>query len=151
MVFENFNVPVSMEIIIILLLIGALIKHLLTKIDNKFIPAILFLIGVALTIADQWPITLDNLITTITTALATTLIAVGAHSSGKNFFANGQFLNLFLSTFTNMTDIPIENINIENMDNRTEKTESEEQTESMEEENKEVEQTDDSNLNNQYE
>lgn len=144
MVFENFNVPVSMEIIIILLLIGALIKHLLTKVNNKFIPIILFAIGVLLTIADQWPITLNNLLTTITTALATTLIAVGAHSSGKNFFANGQFLDLFLSTFTNMPDIPVENVTIENVDGNKEGTEIKEEPELLEEENEEQTQTEDS-------
>lgn len=121
MVIENFNVPVSVETIILLLLIGAAIKHLdaFNKVSNTYIPIVLFAFSVLITVLQSWPITLTNAISVITTALASSVIAVGIHSSGKNIFDNGQFINIFLKQFGNYNS-SIQDVTIENVDEKVE-------------------------------
>ena len=121
MIFETFSVALSIETIIILLLVGAAIKHLklFDKISNDLIPVALFVLSFIITIFTSWPLTHDNILNVIMISLASAIVAVGIHSSGKNVFANGQFVNLFMKKYEEF-DIPIDNINIENVDeNRT--------------------------------
>ena len=111
MAIENFNVPISIETVVILLLIGAAIKHLdmFESIDNKFIPPILFAFGVIFTVITQWPVNVANLVHVVIVALASSLLAVGIHSSGKNMFANGRFVELFLQSYSgdNTVSVPL--------------------------------------------
>lgn len=144
MILGDFNVPISVETVLILLLVGAAIKHLkmFENVNNRAIPVLLFGVGILITVLDQWPITLVNIISIIITALSSSLLAVGIHSSGKNIFVNGQFIDLFMKSFMGLPELPIENANIENVDTKQEDevTPEEKQDEEPEKE-KDVEET----------
>lgn len=98
MAFGNLNVPISFEIVILLLLIGAAIKNLevFQKVVNNYIPVILIVIGVAVALLTDVNGLPANLVDDLIKGLASAILAVGIHSSGKNIFVNGVFVNFFV-------------------------------------------------------
>ena len=98
MVFGNINVPISFEIVILLLLIGAAVKHLevFSKVVNTYIPVILIVIGIIVALLTNIATLPGSLVDTLITGLASAIVAVGIHSSGKNIFANGVFVDFFV-------------------------------------------------------
>ena len=97
MTLGNLNIPVDLQVVILLLLIGAALKHLgvFEKVVNNYIPAILIVIGVVIELATHSKGLPDTLVENLITGLASAMAAVGLHSSGKNIFANGVFEKLF--------------------------------------------------------
>lgn len=97
MTLGNLSIPVDLQVVILLLLIGAALKHLglFEKIVNNYIPAILIVIGVAIELITHSKGLPDTLVDNLITGLASAMAAVGLHSSGKNIFANGIFEKLF--------------------------------------------------------
>ena len=87
---EIINESVNMYIVIILLLIGAMIKHLkiFNNIQNGLIVAILPVIGIVLSIIVGYPITQDNVLPIITTGIVSAFVAIGVHQTGKGFANN---------------------------------------------------------------
>lgn len=97
MTLGNLSIPVDLQVVILLLLIGAALKHLgvFEKIVNNYIPVILIIIGVAIELITHSKGLPDTLVDNLITGLASAMAAVGLHSSGKNIFANGIFEKLF--------------------------------------------------------
>lgn len=97
MTLGNLSIPVDLQVVILLLLIGAALKHLgvFEKVVNNYIPAILVVIGVVIELATHSKGLPDTLVENLITGLASAMAAVGLHSSGKNIFANGVFEKLF--------------------------------------------------------
>ena len=97
MTLGNLSIPVDLQVVILLLLIGAALKHLglFEKIVNNYIPVILIIIGVAIELITHSKGLPDTLVENLITGLASAMAAVGLHSSGKNIFANGIFEKLF--------------------------------------------------------
>lgn len=97
MTLGNLSIPVDLQVVILLLLIGAALKHLgvFEKVVNNYIPAILIVIGVVIELATHSKGLPDTLVENLITGLASAMAAVGLHSSGKNIFANGVFEKLF--------------------------------------------------------
>lgn len=97
MTLGNLSIPVDLQVVILLLLIGAALKHLgvFEKIANNYIPVILIIIGVAIELITHSKGLPDTLVENLITGLASAMAAVGLHSSGKNIFANGIFEKLF--------------------------------------------------------
>ena len=90
MTLGNLSIPVDLQVVILLLLIGAALKHLglFEKIVNNYIPVILIIIGVAIELITHSKGLPDTLVENLITGLASAMAAVGLHSSGKNIFAN---------------------------------------------------------------
>lgn len=97
MTLGNLSIPVDLQVVILLLLIGAALKHLglFEKIVNNYIPVILIIISVAIELITHSKGLPDTLVENLITGLASAMAAVGLHSSGKNIFANGIFEKLF--------------------------------------------------------
>lgn len=97
MTLGNLSIPVDLQVVILLLLIGAALKHLgvFEKVVNNYIPAILIVIGVIIELVTHSKGLPDTLVENLITGLASAMAAVGLHSSGKNIFANGVFEKLF--------------------------------------------------------
>lgn len=97
MTLGNLSIPVDLQVVILLLLIGAALKHLgvFEKVVNNYIPAILIVIGVVIELVTHSKGLPDTLVENLITGLASAMAAVGLHSSGKNIFANGVFEKLF--------------------------------------------------------
>lgn len=97
MTLGNLSIPVDLQVVILLLLIGAALKHLgvFEKIVNNYIPVILIIIGISIELITHSKGLPDTLVDNLITGLASAMAAVGLHSSGKNIFANGIFEKLF--------------------------------------------------------
>lgn len=109
MTLGNLAIPVDLQDVILLLLIGAALKHFgaFKKVNNNYIPAILIVIGVIVELITNAKGLPDTLMQNLITGLASALAAVGLHSSGKNIFANGIFEKLFYKQ--NFGDLSEEN------------------------------------------
>ncbi len=95
----SIEVSVSIQLVVLLLLIGACVKHVsvLDKIDNSLIPPLLIVIALVVEIITDYPITGKNIVSVLITALASASVAIGLHQTGKNIFVNGVFTNLFMN------------------------------------------------------
>lgn len=130
--FGGLEVSIDVRIILVLLLVGAAFKHLkvFEKIYNDIIPVILMVVGIALGAFLYWPITQENIITVVIISLASTMAAIGLHSSGKNIFVNGAFSkaieHFFAMPQVDMNAVEIkdvaseENTGVEKEENKTE-------------------------------
>ena len=80
---------VNPELVVILMGVGALIKHCkkFEKIQNKLIPLILGVISFIICFAFAETYTLDTVIHTASTALVNAAASVYCHQIGKNIFA----------------------------------------------------------------
>ncbi|MDD3121950.1 MAG: phage holin family protein [Candidatus Izemoplasmatales bacterium] len=101
MTFGSIDIALNIQVVILLLLVGAAIKHLkfLDKVANEIIPVILIVIGIICAIVISYPISSDNIIVTLIEGLASAITAVGIHSAGRNIFANGTFASSFADKF----------------------------------------------------
>ena len=78
---QNINIT----IVVILLLIGAVFKHWITTVPNKYIPVILLPLGIILAILFHLPITNSGLIFGyIVEGIASAVAAMVTHSKGKD-------------------------------------------------------------------
>ena len=78
---------INPKIAVLLWVVGMCIKHIQTeymkRINNRFIPAILMMIGVLESVIMAGDVTFDSVLTGVITAI----FAVGVHASGKNVFS----------------------------------------------------------------
>lgn len=101
MMFGSVDIAMSIPIIILLMLIGAAIKHMniLSKVANSLIPPILIVIGLIIAIIINWPLSQDNFVNVLIEGLASACIAIGLHQAGKNIFINGAIVNAFSNKY----------------------------------------------------
>lgn len=104
--FGNMDIAMSLQIIILLMLIGAAIKHVkfFDKVSNSLIPIILIIIGVVVGVFMFWPLTKANFMEAFITGLASACIAIGLHQAGKNIFINGAIVDAFSNKFLSSSD-----------------------------------------------
>lgn len=113
MMFGSVDIAMSIPIVVLLMLVGAAIKHLkfMDKVSNSVIPPVLIVIGVAAAIFVNWPLTHDNLLSTLIEGLASACTAIGLHQAGKNIFVNGVFVNAFSNKYLGSSDTSTDNDN----------------------------------------
>ncbi len=82
---------VDISIVIICLVIGAVLKHLVTKIDNDWIPIILIAFGIAVSfgVAALKGFT-DDPIHIVIVGIASAAAAVGIHQGGKTIYLHSK-------------------------------------------------------------
>ena len=78
---QNINIT----IVVLLLIIGAIFKHWIKWVDNKYIPVILILIGIVATLVFHLPVASGTLIINyIIEGIASGIAATIVHSKGKD-------------------------------------------------------------------
>lgn len=84
---------IDVTIVCVLMLCGAIIKHYITKIENKYIPFILMSMGVIIAIFANVPFdpTVQNIGGVLLTGISSGLAATVFHSKGKDII-NDLFL-----------------------------------------------------------
>lgn len=84
---------IDVTIVFTLMMCGAIIKHYITKIDNKYIPCILMIMGVVIAIFVNVPfeLTVQNVGSILLTGVSSGLAATVFHSKGKDII-NDLFL-----------------------------------------------------------
>lgn len=79
---------INITIVVLLLIIGAVFKHWITFVDNKYIPVILCGLGVIFTIIFHFPISNGALIISyLIEGVASGIAATIVHSKGKDIIA----------------------------------------------------------------
>lgn len=79
---------INITIVVLLLIIGAVFKHWITFVDNKYIPVILCGLGVVFTIIFHFPISNGALIISyLIEGVASGIAATIVHSKGKDIIA----------------------------------------------------------------
>lgn len=89
LLMEAIPAQVNPELVVVLMAIGALVKHCkkFEKIQNKLIPAILGAISFIVCFMCVETYTLDSVIHAASTALVNAAASVYCHQIGKNIFA----------------------------------------------------------------
>ena len=98
---ELFKIQIDVQVVLALLLFGAMIKHLkmFEKVSNDLIPVLCYCVAFIIEIFQAWPIKPDNILNTMIVALVSACTAVGLHKAGKNIFVNGTFIESITKTF----------------------------------------------------
>lgn len=82
---------INLSVVIILLAIGYVLKHIIKKLGNEYIPVILLLAGIILAVVIGLPYkTGQDIIPAIITGIASGTAAIGIHQSGKSFIGFGK-------------------------------------------------------------
>lgn len=92
-IISQITQNVNITIVVLLLIIGAVFKHWITMVENKYIPVILCVLGVVFTFIFHLPITVDAtlgavIIAYIVEGIATGIAATIVHSKGKDIIAD---------------------------------------------------------------
>ena len=85
MLFEGIQGQINVELVIVLMAIGAIIKHVkkLEKVNNNLIPVILFCLSVVFCVACLDTYTTDTIIHALASAFCNATAAVYCHQTGK--------------------------------------------------------------------
>lgn len=92
-IISQITQNVNITIVVLLLIIGAVFKHWITMVENKYIPVILCVLGVVFTFIFHLPIAVDTtfgavVIAYIVEGIATGIAATIVHSKGKDIIAD---------------------------------------------------------------
>lgn len=85
-IFQVAADSVNIQLVIVLMALGAVLKHAIKQLDNGRIPLILMGVGVLLSVVvgiDGLP---GNLLTSIAVGCVSAAFAIGAHSTGKSMW-----------------------------------------------------------------
>lgn len=122
----NMNlIPVNLMLVILLLALGAILKHCTGDwVVNRVIPVILMLISVAVEFCLKYSVFRENpsaesVLTIVVTGLASAILAIGLHSSGKNIFCNGAFVAFFTGKYDNVLEAGLDQVLSMNLKNDT--------------------------------
>lgn len=98
---ELFKIQIDVQVVLALLLFGAMIKHLkmFEKVSNDLIPVLCYCVAFIIEIFQAWPIKPDNFLNVIIVSLVSACTAVGLHKTGKNIFVNGSFIESITKFF----------------------------------------------------
>ena len=85
---EAIPAKVNPELVVILMAVGALIKHSkkFEKVQNKLIPIILGTISIAITLVCVDTYTIDTVVAALATGVVNAAASVYCHQIGKNIF-----------------------------------------------------------------
>lgn len=85
---EAIPAKVNPELVVILMAIGALIKHCkkFEKVQNKLIPIILGVVSITITLVCVETYTIDSVVAALATGVVNAAASVYCHQIGKNIF-----------------------------------------------------------------
>ena len=98
----NIDIQVNTQLIVLLLLLGAAVKHLkvFEKINNDLIPIMCYVVAIIVEFASCYPVKPSDIINILIIAFASATSAIGIHQTGKNIFVNGVFTNMIVKSIT---------------------------------------------------
>ena len=90
-IMEVLEKNVNITIVLFCLVIGAVIKHFVTKLDNTYIPLILLVSGIVFSIILAIPTgeLKTDTVNVIITGIASAVASIGIHQTGKTLMGLG--------------------------------------------------------------
>lgn len=91
-IISQITSNINITIVVLLLIVGAVFKHWITAVDNKYIPVILCGLGIVFTVIFHLPIEVNStlgisIINFIIEGVASGIAATIVHSKGKDIIA----------------------------------------------------------------
>lgn len=92
-IFQVAANSVNVQLVIVLLVIGAVLKHLISKLDNSIIPIILVCGGIVISLIINYKGLPDNWFDSVVVGCVSAAAAIGLHSTGKSVYELLGFKN----------------------------------------------------------
>ena len=89
-VYEILNQNINIGVVILCLAIGFILKHVITGINNNWIPVILLVLGIIFAVIFDFSNIKTNTLNILITGIASGGIAIGIHQTGKTLFINNK-------------------------------------------------------------
>lgn len=107
-VYDLLGQNINLGIVILCLVIGFLLKHVVSGLNNNWIPVILLVFGIIFAVVLDFANLKDNAMQILITGIASGAMAIGIHQSGKTIFINdktsGNGSNDTIAGTENVTD-----------------------------------------------
>ena len=89
-VYDLLGQNINLGIVILCLVIGFLLKHTISRLNNNWIPVILLVFGIIFAVVLDFANLKDNAMQILITGIASGAMAIGIHQSGKTIFINDK-------------------------------------------------------------